>query len=76
MLLNQAGLDPKMYKAAFATTKTYTDPTQATSDAEALKQKQEYEAWLKQIKADYDANPYHASALHTGTYNPINIADD
>ena len=76
LLLNQAGLDPKMYKAAFATTKTYTDPTQAASDAEALKQKQEYEAWLKQIKADYDANPYHASALHTGTYNPINIADD
>lgn len=75
LLLNQAGLDPKMYKAAFATTKTYTDPTQAASDAEALKQKQEYEAWLKQIKADYDANPYHALDYHTGTYKALTIPE-
>lgn len=75
LLLNQAGLDPKMYKAAFATTKTYTDPTQAASDTEALKQKQEYEAWLKQIKADYDANPYHALDYHTGTYKALTIPE-
>lgn len=69
LVLNQAGLDPNMYKAAFTTDKTYT-PTGQEAEQKALQQQKDWEAKLKQIRADYNANPYHASQLHTGYYTP------
>lgn len=70
LILNQAGLDPKMYKAAFATGKTYTDSGNDQAQI-AQQKKQEFENSLKQIRADYDANPYHALQLHTDYYKPM-----
>ena len=69
LVLNQAGLDPSVYKAAFTTDKTYT-PTGQETEQKALQQQKDWEAKLKQIRADYNANPYHASQLHTGYYTP------
>lgn len=69
LILNQAGFDPNFYKAAFTTSKTYT-PTEQEAAQQALQQQKDWKAKLKQIRADYDANPYHANALHTGYYKP------
>lgn len=69
LVLNQAGLDPSVYKAAFTTDKTYT-PTGQEAPQKALQQQKDWEAKLKQMRADYDANPYHAQQLHTGYYKP------
>lgn len=69
LILNQAGLDPNFYKAAFTTAKTYT-PTEQDTAQQVSQQQKDWEAKLKQIRADYDANPYHANSLHTGYYKP------
>lgn len=70
LILNQAGLDPSVYKAAFTTDKTYT-PTGQEAEQKALQQQNEWKTKLKQIRADYDSNPYHALSLHTDYYKPM-----
>lgn len=75
LVLNQAGLDPKMYKAAFATGKTYSDAVNNQAQIEQQK-KQEFEEGLRQDRTAYDTNPYHALQLHTGTFKYTPLAED